>query len=437
VNTEAGEALTRTVDLIAMDVFGAPPGGNAGLNEAIVEALISTRVRLRADARNLSSYAGQTNLVALFALVAMMGIGVELDVPEVRLIGSQPPLRGDELRSALVEYGNDLIPGAYVGIEAAPADLTFVLGDTPGLVDTSVRRVSGDAWRCSVQLDGGYGAWQGTWPFGALAAAGAAAPEALRAAVARMCPVEEIHARYRIQPARAVMRDLTAAGVTGDTVGERQVIDVVSGGAITNSALYCLARVPSFVAVTRVIEPDSLVTSNLNRYALARRSDCGKPKTTVLMNAVGNDDMVITGVRRRFSESNSSMFSPLAPLVLLGVDDIPSRWAVQRSAPGWVSVGATSHFLGMVTTHGSADPCVGCAHPHDEEGPPQIPTISFVSFWAGLMQARALLLKVVTGRAEPAVNIWPLGLAGLRGIHYTGTAPRGDCPVSCKASRLA
>ena len=48
-------------------------------------------------------------------------------------------------------------------------------------------------------------------------------------------------------------------------------VDVISGGTITNAALYALLRMPAVSAAMRVIEPDLLNLPNLNRYALARR----------------------------------------------------------------------------------------------------------------------------------------------------------------------
>src|SRR5215208_5911103 len=100
----AAEALARTVQLIALDIFDSQPGQNPRLEEAIVTGLTATTVRLSADALNLDSYAGQTSFVALFSLIAMMGIGIELDIPQTSIIGHHPPLEGDELRSALMRY---------------------------------------------------------------------------------------------------------------------------------------------------------------------------------------------------------------------------------------------------------------------------------------------------------------------------------------------
>jgi len=80
----------------------------------------------------------------------------------------------------------------------------------------------------------------------------------------------------------------------------------------------------------------------------------------------------------------------LAPCVLVGVDDIPSRWIVQRYAKGDVLLVGTSHFSISSSSHVPGEPCSGCQHPVDEVGgAATIPTVSFVSFWAGLAMARS------------------------------------------------
>jgi hypothetical protein len=89
--------------------------------------------------------------------------------------------------------------------------------------------------------------------------------------------------------------------------------------------------------------------------------------------------------------------APLAPRLLIGVDHIPSRWAAQSADPGWVCVGASSHDYVLVSAHPSGEPCAGCVHPRDEAAAGEIPIISFVSFWVGLIQALELVAHAAAG----------------------------------------
>jgi hypothetical protein len=438
---DAGEALARTVQLIALDVFGSPLGEDQRLEAAIVRGLQGTTIRLVADAANLSSDTGQTALITLFGLLAMMGIGIDLDVPDVPLHSLQPPLREAGLRSALIAYGHDLIPNARICLDRGVArpDLTFLLGDSSPAVDEGpLLRLTGTAWRCLVARDTQPRRWKGSWPLGALAAAGAAAAEGFRVALRR---VSEATGRpipkapyWRFSPDVRVELDLSAPGLTARPVDVKDV-DFISGGAITTAALYCLHRIPGLSGNFRVIDADEISLDNLNRYVLARRSDWKKLKVDILARNETNR-IRIAGIPVRFDDKSRMDLGPLMPRVLVGVDDIPSRGAVQRAADGFVCVAGTSHFYGIVTTHKPGQPCAACAHPEDDDTPGHIPTISFVSFWAGLMQARALLIESAGATPKAAcLNIWPLGLDGPHALHPTGVAARSDCPIRCPASR--
>ena len=118
-------ALDRTARLINSDLFAGEVS-----TDQIIDGLEATTILLRADEANLSSPTGQTALCALFGQIAMMGIGIDLDVPDVPILVPQPPLRGDRLRSALLDYASDLIPGMRCGREIGDYDLSLVLGDT-------------------------------------------------------------------------------------------------------------------------------------------------------------------------------------------------------------------------------------------------------------------------------------------------------------------
>lgn len=438
VSTQAAAALARTVNLIANDVFDRGPGEDPSLEAAIVEGLRTTTIRLVADGANLSSYAGQTALVSLFGLLAMMGLRIDLDIPEIDVLGPQPPLHEDELRSALLAYGGDLIPDACIGKGIGTPDLTFVLGNAPAPKGHPILRVTGDAWRCLVAPGPSQDQWMGSWPLGALAGAGAAAAEGFRAALRRISEVAGQPLPRRpglaLDIDRAVRLDLSNTGLREEPLPLGDV-DFVSGGAITTSALYCLVRIPGLSGRLRIIEPDRVDLHNLNRYPLMRRSDCGRLKGDVLAK-ISSDRMSVTGVPARFDAESTARIGALSRRVLVGVDDIPSRWAVQRAANGWVCVAGTSHFYALVTTHRPGDPCAGCAHPRDDDLVAPIPTISFVSFWAGLMQARALLIDAAHAQPPSAgLHVWPSGLYAPRALHRTGVAPRVDCPVECIASR--
>jgi hypothetical protein len=174
--------------------------------------------------------------------------------------------------------------------------------------------------------------------------------------------------------------------------------------------------------------------TNLNRYPLARRSDEGKAKPAIL-EYYSRDKIEISGIQNRFDDSWSDLLGRIAPRVLVGADQIPARWAVQRAAPEWLQVSGTSHFFAMSSSHQPGGPCAGCAHPRDEQGDDPIPTISFVSLWAGILQAIDLLSEA-SGQDSAGyyTMCYPLGLSGTRPLIRGKLSPAAECPVQCRAA---
>lgn len=429
---EVYEALARTAQLLRMDVFRSDPSNDF----RIVDGLRATSARIVTDRNNVRCAAGQTAICTLYAQLAMLGLQIDVDAPNVDLIVPQPPFRELRLLDALRDYSDDLMPGGSSSPATRP-DVTFVLGDTP--FSDQCLRISGDDRRALVGADVEWARirWSGTDPFGAVAAAAVGAADAARAAIPNIA--ERLDAAppalpaWTLSPVRRVDVDLRAFAPLRAASGR---VDVVSGGAITNAMIYSLLRTAQEGRLDlRVIEPESLDLSNLNRYAMARRSWVGQSKTSMLMS-YGRDGVTTHGVPTRLDECTAATFHPWADRLAIGVDDIRSRWFAQReAAESWIGVGATSHDYVLVSEHLPAQPCAGCAHPRPDDADGPIPTIGFVSLWAGLMLALKVL-GAASATSSSGVHVWPLGLENARGIHSFIQGPVAHCPVACPASRV-
>jgi molybdopterin/thiamine biosynthesis adenylyltransferase len=221
---------------------------------------------------------------------------------------------------------------------------------------------------------------------------------------------------------------------TPEPAGSRQLgrIDVISGGAIAHGLVFALLRVPGLRAELRVFDDDVFDWPNLNRYLLGRRAGLEQRKADLLA-ASSRAGLRIEPVVQRFDDELAAQ-AGLADCVAVGVDHIPSRWVVQRFARGLVVVGATSHFEVVVSEHPPAAPCAGCLYRDDDadDGRP-IPTVSFVSAFAGILQAYRLLGQA--GVAPRQTRAAPFNLAGSDPLSELGVQPRPGCPVRCRASR--
>ena len=430
------EALSRTTRLINQEIFD----GRAD-EAAIARGLAASTIRMTADEANMGCRAGQAALTTAFQLIARMGIGVELVVPETPLIAQIPPLRTRSLPAALVELGDDLIPGSMVRASPGQAELTFVFGDSTCpevdavhvlVADTSCTLTRTDApTRIACDL-----------PLGGLAAGAAAAAIALEAVLPQIelaAGIQRTQQR-RPSPGPPVKIDLAALfpdlGNGEIRLPEELTIDAISAGAITNAFVAVALWLLQTSTNVRIFDDDVAEVSNVNRCPQIRRSDDQEPKVEVL-RASSTPLLRITGEQLRFGPDTMQQLQPFSGHVLVGVDDIPSRWRVSETEPKSLFVGATTNREAIVTNHHPGEPCAACAHPDLAVEEEFVPTISFVSFWAGLLQACALLAELQQLRSARRMTVFPFAL-GERSWFLSNELPYGArCAIDCDASATA
>lgn len=428
---ERDGALSRTLLLMRDHIRPEVP------DSLLSDALGDTHVVLAGNRANLNCPSAQNALITAAILVARFGGKVILAIDDVPLKGAQPPLVGDQLGSALSDLLSDLVPGSGEPPTAhSRPDLVIAFGDSPW-TDSGPRvvRLQADSWE-GAMLGGDAGS---RWtpedsPIGALAAAGLAAGEAFKSAMGRLRDV--VIDAGAFEGLFAATREAAIRLAPKGTPGPLRALgsfDCVSGGAIIQAMLYALLRIPGIAGRARVIEPESSDISNLNRYALLRRSRVGTPKVDDLAYWASGG-LSIQPVIARYDTDFQRKHQPLSSVVLVGVDDIPSRWAVQAASPDWLAIGATTHYSAMASYHVNGLGCAHCLHPRDEPDQGPIPTLSIVSHWAGLWLA-ALLIRETNSTRPPttqqSVFMTPFRAESLAASWFAPVAPRVECPFGC------
>jgi hypothetical protein len=426
------DGLTRTV-LLCRDYVS-----DVLTDDELCQHLQSVRILCVSDLENLSSYSGQTALVTLVLLLSRMGMQVGLRIPEVEMLGPQPPLTTGPLRAALLTLSEKLIVGAFVqhDVEFKP-DIIFVLGDTEFDGRHLVWRLNGNDWTGALNMSGSRSEsrpWQSNWTGGSMISAALAANEAFKFAM-RSLPLRDQASQTFFEPSRACIFNFGNITIPEEIIDLGRV-DLISAGAISQAALYALLRFPNARMSGRIFDDDITAESNLNRNMLTVKTDIGTTKVRLAADVCANK-FQLQPVGTRFGGTGSQI-GELAPRILIGVDDIPSRWEVQRHSFGWLAVGGTSHFSISSSGHDPGEPCCGCLHPVDDlAGGNPIPTISFVSFWAGLATAVRLLRQSVSqpyGRHQQHLWLTPLRLDQPNAAMWMPVAPVKNCPVCCPAS---
>jgi hypothetical protein len=402
------DALDRTLRLVRDELRPDTP------DDILLSALTDTEIALVADAKNLASPAAQTAFVTTALLCARSGHKVYLLAPDVALSVPQPPLQGTAMITALLECDTNVVPARRF-VRQLPRhmiDLEIRFGTTAscGIARTQCA-IGATCWSARITRSGPMGPWMPdlVWPMGAMAGAVLASVEAFKGAMQKLVDFARDPAQFVEFFAPLADTPLVLAPEATPMVSTLGAFDVISGGAITNGTLYALARLPNAQGVGRIVEADTGEMSNLNRYMLMRVEDIGKPKADLLA-ALDLGGLTLKPLPRRY-ESLASL-GAFAPRVLVGVDHIPTRWAVQQAGPHYLGIGATTHWSAMASYHLLGQSCAGCAHPRDDvmEGP--IPTVAFVSFLAALLQTADFLRDLA-------------GLPATEALTYV-TVPRAD-----------
>jgi hypothetical protein len=424
--TDAAKCLNRTL-LLMRDEFGS-----AISDKVLLDALRGTRVALIADAANLASHSAQTAFVTAAMLMARSGHQVFLAAPNIAMKGPQPPLQPGALIDQLVDVGKDLLPDFefFVVEPEAEVDLAIALGDSqfnfPALRQI---RLNADDWAGMILPADRPNIWQGAeWPFGGLVTAALAAAEAFKATMNKLlhCALNQENTADRFAIIRETRYELAPTGTPfcrdlGD-------IDCVSGGAITNSALYCLARIPDVTANGRIIEPDLADSTNLNRYPLLLRSHCGRSKAHELAKILPNG-FHFEPIASRYEPQTAPQILPFAPTVIVGVDHISTRWVVQEAMPKLLVIGASTHWGAMASFHSRGLACARCLHYRDDDGNGPLATTACVSFWAGLLTATYVVRHAAGETISPFLQQVFMMPYRPENTFLSGVAVRSDCPI--------
>lgn len=428
INPPLREALDRTLLLMRDELVAHVT------DQELLDALTSTEVVIVGDAQHLACHSAQCAYVTAAMLMARSGHRVHLAAPGVRLILPQPPLLPGLLIDSLIELGRDLLPGVEFSLGAPDrvVDLAVAIGDSvvPCVAARTIA-LNASRWTAGVGQGGTHAPWsEADWPFGAMGAGALAAGEAFKVAMRKLRRFANDAPRF--DKFFAFCDDLKVDLAPRDSSAPRDValgrFDLVSGGAITNAVLFALARIPGVSGVARVIEPDIADRTNLNRYSLLRQSHFERAKAEILRD-IGFDKLSIEGVSLRFEPSTAAAIGQFATCVLVGVDHIPTRWEVQRAAPHWLGIGATTHWSAMASFHQKGLACAGCLHPRDDSNHARIPTVAFVSFWAGLLLASYFVRHALGESLSPEEQYLYLTPLRLEAVWRSRVAIRSGCPA--------
>lgn len=381
------QALDRTLRLVVNDFFDGVPNATA----QVADRLSAATVRLRVTPEAAQTVAGQAATVTTAMLLLRLGITVELDAPNVPLRRRIAPLREGGLCDALEEFGSDVMPDVSLRPAGGERPLRAVtIGSDTKLQDKRAERwwVAATPEQAAVGTSPNGMITDGAGPpFAALHASAVVVAEVFKAILRPL----EAQSSDRVgfarlfRPAAPLVLRFPFAFVPDAACVTAPRLVLVSGGAVTHAALYALQWWLPASSEVVVLDRDVVDASNLNRYMLLRRSLAvtGVAKVAQLRSAL-DGVLAVTPVSKALAPDNGTVELLRAAHVIVGADDIPVRWLAQECGPAWLGVGATTHFDAMVTHHSPGLSCARCAHPTNDPTTGLLPSIGFVSLWAGV-----------------------------------------------------
>ena len=211
-----------------------------------------------------------------------------------------------------------------------------------------------------------------------------------------------------------------------------RIVLVGAGGLGAPASLYLAA---AGVGHIRIIDPDVVDRSNLQRQVIYAEADLGTSKVTASARHLSdlNPNVTIDPVQARLDETNAAELLQGFDLVLDGTDDFATRFAVKGAcvAHGIPLVsGAIGRWTGQVAVFGS-QPCYRCLVP---EIPPDAETCSAVGVMgalAGVIGSMMALeaIKLITGAGQPLSSRLLIYDALSAEVRTVRLGPDPDCPV--------
>lgn len=393
--TDRGEALTRTLDLLG-ELLGPDR------RSLIDDALGTARVLLVVDGQDLVQARTQAAVYVLASLLVRSGVSLQAQFAAVPRAVDLPGLVGEEFGPSMARAVARMSPGARLSEPQGKPDIVVAIGNALAPAGRTVLRISALDRRAWVtRRRTAAGAWVPGSALVALAAAGLAAGEVLKDVLRPVssAPIDVLEAS---EPSFEVGVDLPERVHLGR-------LFAISGGAINQQFLLALQAEESISADLVLFDRDTTVLSNVNRCPYVMIDELGQPKVTAIASYVPAR-LTLIPVARHLDNTSKSIV-PAGSTIVVGADDIAVRHLAQRLRPSCLTIGATSHFLALVTEHPDHHACAGCAHRDLGEAVAVIPTWSIVSFWGGFLVALRVIGRAL-GSPYPAsrqvTNFWPL-----------------------------
>jgi adenylyltransferase/sulfurtransferase len=204
-------------------------------------------------------------------------------------------------------------------------------------------------------------------------------------------------------------RQISVVGEDGQVkIGQTRLLIAGAGGLGSTAALF--AAMAGFGTI-RIIDPDCIEETNLNRQLLYREADIGRPKAVTAAKALlaMNSSIDVEPVTAAIGTVPAMDLIGKIDIVIDGLDNYPARFLLADAA--WKCGipfihGAVEGFYGQVSTIvPTTSPCLRCIIPNPPP-PRETPIIGVTTGMIGCVQITEAI-KLATGNGVPiSDHLW-------------------------------
>jgi molybdopterin/thiamine biosynthesis adenylyltransferase len=207
------------------------------------------------------------------------------------------------------------------------------------------------------------------------------------------------------------LRNIGTIGLDGQIKLLQSAVAVVGAGGLGGTIIELLAR--QGIGHIIIIDNDRFAEQNLNRQLMSTEKNLGKYKTLVAAKRVAqiNSAVTVTTFVEKLTKDNACKLLKGAQVVADGLDNLPSRFAVEnacRSLGIPLVYGTIAGFCGQLTTIFPEDAGLCCIYGSSDRFPEQgievkignpSATPAVVAAW----QVQEIV-KIITGIGKPLRN---------------------------------
>jgi len=207
------------------------------------------------------------------------------------------------------------------------------------------------------------------------------------------------------------LRNTGTIGLDGQTKLLRSTVAIVGAGGLGGTIIELLAR--QGIGHLIIIDNDRFSEQDLNRQLMSTEENLGEYKAIVTAKRAGqiNSAITVTTFVEKFTEENAHRLLKSAGVVADGLDDLPSRFAVEKACRDLkipYVYGTIAGFSGQLMTIFPEDAGLSCIYGSSDSFPEKglevkignpSATPAIIAAW----QVQEIV-KIITGIGEPIRN---------------------------------